>query len=655
MKLLGNTTVELAAGDPMQMGVHPVGKHMNFAVAVPGAEEVILHLCREGETAPTFSVVMEASERSGAVFSVLLKNFSGRGMTYRYETKGCPFVDPCARLLLGREIYGKALSRKERRALCAPVRPNAFDWKEDRHPEIPLSELLLYKLHVRGFTMRSGVAHKGTFRGVTERIPYLKQLGINGVLLMPCMEFNEIIERGAEEGIPSFATSKFYKSSALEQNDFTADPAASHQKKQVNFWGYASHYFFFAPKASYAAQPAHADTECKEMVRRLHQEGMEVLMEVNVPAGTNRGLVLSALRFWVREYHVDGFRLNLEELDARLLAADPYLARTKLLGSGWDACGDGTQERHLAVYHDGFLMDCRRFLKSDEGMAGAFARRVTENREDCGTVNYITDHNGFTLADLYQYDVKHNEANGENGRDGTDYNCSWNCGAEGPDKRKKIRELRLKMKKNALMTLLLSQGTPMLLAGDEIGNSQGGNNNAYCQDNAVGWVDWRAQRSNGELHGFVRELIAFRKAHPVLHNAHGLHGTDYLQSGCPDVSCHSTKIWYPDESRYNRCVAILLSGAFARDSKGKADASMYLIFNMYWEEREFDIPFLPGYGEWKLALASDKSCPAPGKGEATLRVPPRTVAVLVCEPQEQKRPAGKRKSAGAKPEGEEKA
>lgn len=646
MKILGDTNVELMTGDPTRLGVSPVGKHMNFAVAVPGAEEVLLHLCKEGEATPAFTVVMEAGERLGDVFAVQLKNFSGKGMTYRYEVKGCPFADPYAKSLLGRDTYGKVLTKRERKAFCSPVVPAAFDWKGDCHPDVAFADLVLYKLHVRGFSMQSGVAHKGTYKGIVEKLPYLKQLGINGVLLMPCMEFNEIIEKDAEEGVPEFVSSKFYKSSAYESVEGMTENPARQSKKQINFWGYAAHYFFFAPKASYASVPAKADAEFKEMVRRLHQEGIEVLMEVNVPAGANPGMVVDALRYWVMEYHVDGFRINQDMIDLRVLAADPYLAKTKLLTGNWNGAGDkvvGGRGAYLADCNEGFLLDCRRFLKSDEGLAGSFARRVKENRENIGTVNYITDHNGFTLADLYMYDVKHNEANGENGRDGSDYNCSWNCGTEGPDKRKKVRDLRLKMKKNALMTLLLSQGTPILLAGDEFGNSQGGNNNAYCQDNSTGWLNWKEQRSNAEITEFVKELVALRKAHPALHNPHGLRGSDYLQCGCPDVSCHSTKIWYPDESNYNRCVGVLLSGEFAKDKSGKADASFYLIFNMYWEEREFDIPHLPGYGEWKLAISSDKTCGAPAAEDSVLMIPPRTIAVLMCEKQEMPVSAPKRR------------
>lgn len=646
MRLLGDTTVELMSGDPTRLGVWQVGKHMNFAVAVPGAEEVLLHICKEGESAPLFTVVMEKPERWGEVFAVRLKNFNGKGMTYRYEAKGYPFADPYARLLFGRETYGKVLTRSERKAFCSPVVPTPFDWKNDSHPEIALSDLILYKLHVRGFSMQAGVAHKGTYKGIVEKLPYLKQLGINGVLLMPCMEFNEIIEKDVNEGVPEFTSSKFYKSSAYKiQENIRENPGARCRNK-INFWGYAPHYFFFAPKSSYASVPKKADAEFKEMVRRLHQEGIELLMEVNVPAGSNPGLVLDALRYWVMEYHVDGFRINQDRMDIRTLATDPYLAKTKLLcGSFEGALGSvrGDRGKYLADCNEGFLLDCRRFLKGDEGMAGSFARRVRENRENVGTLNFITDHNGFTLADLYMYDIKHNEENGENGRDGTDYNCSWNCGAEGPDKRKKIRELRLKMKKNALMTLLLSQGTPMLLAGDEFGNSQGGNNNAYCQDNPTGWLNWKEQRSNPEITEFVRKLIAFRKAHPALHNPLGLRGVDYLQSGCPDVSCHSTKIWYPDESNYNRCVGVLLSGEFAKNRAGDADASFYLIFNMYWEEREFNLPHLPGFGAWKLAITSDQSCEEPKAGAMDLRIPPRTIAVLMCGKQESEGAVTKRR------------
>jgi len=623
------------AGEPVYLGVRSIGKFINFAIDVPGTEEVTLHLYKKGEIKPEFSILLTKEDCYGNIFSVQVSGIESKEYEYTYEVKGYPFVDPRCSLLVGRDHYGKKLTGKERKNLRAAICTTPYNWQDDARLGTPLCDSILYKLHVRGFSKNANVKHPGTYLGLSEKADYLKSLGITAVLLMPVFEFNEMIEPGVSESVPNFNSSRFYKSSIPENQEISNDEQfvdfRSSGKTKVNYWGYTDHYFFFAPKASYAADPANADVEFRDMVKKLHKKGIEVLLEVNLPAGTNRSLILDALRFWVREYHIDGYRLNLDQTDACMLAEDPFLSGTKLLGSGWGCAtskeGAG-QENHLAEYHDGFLTDVRHFLKSDEGFAGSFSRRIATRPHGCGVVNYITDHNGFTLADLYMYDVKHNDDNGENGRDGTDYNYSWNCGAEGPDKRKKVRELRLRMKKNALMSLLLAQGTPMLLSGDEFGNSQGGNNNAYCQDNEIGWLDWKAQRSNTELLNFTKSLIALRKNHPVFHNVLNLRGVDYLSCGLPDVSYHSTKAWFPDEAPYNRGVGILLGGSFAKTSRTEHDQSYYLLFNMYWEPQTFDIPLLPAKEGWNVLLASDSKVGLGTLTEPSLEVPSRTIVLL---------------------------
>lgn len=639
MKVLGDYNITVAAGDPSVLGTTVTGRFVNFAVAVPSVSEVVLHVYDgEGKT-PLYSIRLGEEDRYGDIFSVKVAD-TAKDRTYLYETKGEHFLDPYSKLVLGRGVFGHKLSQKERKSLRSLVAFHDFSWQEDRHPAIAYTDMVLYKLHVRGFTMEAGVSHKGTYLGIAEKADYLKDLGVNAVLLMPCTEFNEIDEPEENEDIPSFFSSTFYRSSTyknmVEQASTEADAPEDVRKYRINYWGYTNHYFFFAPKASYASKPERADTEFKTMVKKLHERGIEVLMEMNIPVGTNRCMLVDALRFWVKEYHVDGFRINLEQTDPLLLAGDPYLSGTKLIGGGWDIPAIYPKDRvpstvTLAEFHDGFRTDARKFLKGDEGMAGAFASLIIRRPDRSAVINYITDHNGFTLNDLYMYDVKHNEANGERGLDGSDYNYGWNCGSEGPDRRKRIRELRLRMRKNALLSMFLSQGVPMILAGDEFGNTQDGNNNAYCQDNPVGWVSWKEARKNTELTAFVKRMAELRAAHPALHNPLGLRGTDYLSCGCPDVSVHSKTAWRPDESPYNRSVGILLGGEFALRGKNEHDDSFYLIFNMYWEEQIFEIPHLPGGRTWKVVLSTCPETPEGPVKEARLAVAPRTTVVLQSE------------------------
>ena len=634
MKLAIDRKTELKKGTPEPLGVSAAGAFVNFAVSVPGATEVTLLLYRGASAEPEISVTMDETDRFGAVFCVAVKlpaETPEGGWQYEYETKGERFVDPYTRLLAGRERFGKRLTQAAGKLVRGVVRTQAFRWNGEVRPHIPMSEMILYKLHVRGFTKELKNANAGTYAALAAKADYLAGLGVNAVLLMPIMEYNECYREGDRaEGVPTFVSSPFYRGGASRIPEEIAEKV---RDAKVNFWGYAKHYYMFAPKASYAHVPAAADTEFKQAVKKLHNAGIEVLLEVMIPADTNRSMVLDALRFWVREYHIDGFRCNGAHVDMAMLATDPYLADVKLLCDGWDTAAiyrmtAEPESPLLAEYNDGFLVDARKFLKGDEGMTRAFAGRLSKNAPGLGTVNYITDHNGFTLADLYMYDVKHNDDNGEHGRDGSDYNFSWNCGAEGPDKRKKIRDLRLRMRKNAILAMMLSQGVPMLLAGDEFGNSQGGNNNAYNQDNPTGWVNWSLAKKGAEFTAFVREAIALRKAHPVLHNPVALRGSDYLGSGAPDVSIHGKDAWRPDDGPYNRCLGILLSGDFAKVGRDGRDDSFYLIFNMYWEEQTFAIPVLPGRDGFAVALSSDPGVAVGTLTGDTISVPARTIVAL---------------------------
>lgn len=576
-------------------GVRIEGSLLRFAVSIPEVEECKLKLYRSGSQKPIKILCLTKENRIGTVFFAIIDNSKLNADSYLYEADGQEFVDLCTPRLIGREKFGQ-----EHTTLQGGFISSDFDWQKDSPLERDYSEMILYKLHVRGFTKQasSGVKHRGTYLGVAEKIEYLKELGINSILLMPCIEFNEILAMKKVNDAAYAGDRRFL-------NQVLAAEEQEEMAHHINYWGYAEENFYFAPKASYASNPENAPNEFKEMVRILHKEGIEVLMEMNFTNQIPISQRLEVLRYWILYYHIDGFRIDINQIPEELVATDPILARTKLLAVSWrrDFVKEDIHKKWLAEYNDGFLIEVRQFLKGDENQVGRFAERIKWMQEHAGIINYLADHNGFTLHDVYSYDRKHNEANGEQNRDGTDYNFSWNCGIEGKTRKKKINDLRLKMMKNAILTLFLSQGTPMLLSGDEFGNSQEGNNNAYCQDNIIGWVDWRAFKTNKGFFEFVKEIIAFRKQHKVFHNKNRLRTMDYLSLGCPDISFHGTKAWYPDFSSYSRTLGVLLFGHYVVEQN---DESYFIIYNMHWEAHQFDLPGIGGIKEWKKIITTEQ-------------------------------------------------
>lgn len=580
----------------MPLGVHRMGKRQwQFSVAMEHGKETSLELFRTGDKTCSYSLVLGKEYLVGGVFSVIL-TLPQDISEYCYKTNGEKMLDPYAIQLTGREQFGESNANREVHCLIT---------ENIRHISEPLSvpfhELILYRLHVRGFTKHSSskVKNSGTFKGIEEKIPYMKQLGINGVVLLPCYEFDERMD---EEELGK------YRSNFL---DYTKPITEKQDKEQewpkINFWGYTKRANYFAPKASYAANPLQPISEMKQMVKKLHDNGIAVFMEMFFSEGTNQTLILECLRYWVRMFAIDGFKINTEVVNGTLIAQDPYLSRTKFLATYWNTGEfyhqyEKINEKILAEYNDGFMVDCRRFLKSDEGQVNGFVNRMRKNPSQQTVINYITNTNGFTLMDLVSYDIKHNEANGEQGMDGTEYNYSWNCGWEGPTRKKQIAQLRLRQIKNALSFLLLSQGVPMLLAGDEFGNTQKGNNNAYCQDNEIGWVTWNKRVMNQRILAFCKKLIALRKAHPVFSPKEELRGMDYIACGSPDISFHGTKPWYPDLSNYSRVIGIMLCGKYAPLTIRKSDKSFYMAFNMHWEAHRFELPVLPKGKKWKVII-----------------------------------------------------
>ena len=522
--------------------------------------------------------------KTGHVWSMTL-NGAFDDLYYAFEADGTRFSDPYGRSFAGRERWGRLSHAK--RLLLSPVAEPEFDWQGDRPLHIPYEDCIVYRAHVRGLTKHasSGTEHRGTFRGVVDKIPYFKELGITTLELLPPVEFQEVMMPENVEGNPY---------------------GMSEPTGRLNYWGYAK-AGMFAPKASYADPGTNPMTEFKYMVRELHKAGLEVVPELYFSGKEVPEFVLETVRFWVREYHVDGIHLT-GYAPTVLLAKDPYLADTKLWALSWEAEKPAAGEKkHLGEYNDGFLIDMRRALKGDEEQMSSLIYRNRRNPAETGVLNFMAGTNGFTMMDMVSYDQKHNEANGENNRDGSDYNYSWNCGAEGHVRKKKIQELRSRQLRNAMLLLFLSQGTPVLLAGDEFGNSQNGNNNAYCQDNEISWLNWNLNKWDQALLDFVKHVIAFRKAHPVFHMKQEPRVMDYLACGHPDISYHGVNAWQPEFENFRRQIGILYCGAYAKKPNGENDDFFFVIFNMHWEPHSFALPNLPKNLVWSLAFDTSDS------------------------------------------------
>lgn len=646
-----NELFEYRVGSSMPFGVTKVPEGVQFAVYLPKSKDCFLKLYKKGKKTPDSVVALTEKFKVGGVYFVTvcksalnkdtrsIEEILTEDYEYMYEADGEEFVDPYADYITGREQWGRRGSQTKpvRGGICL----QDFDWKGDMPLRTPYSDLILYQLHVRGYTKHSSskVAHKGTFRGLVEKIPYLKDLGINGVLLLPAYEFCEISETESEK-------------KPMELMEAIADKASSANK--VNYWGYGTkNTFYFAPKAAYSSGLTTPAQEFKEMVQAFHANGVEVLLDIYFSPGTNLFLMTDCLRSWVLNYHVDGFRINQEVMPSITVASDPILSGVKILASYWDmdmlhGAGISGQKNALAEYNEGFMNDVRRFLKSDEGMVERMVNYFSRNPEEHSVVNFMTHVNGFTMMDLVSYDVKHNEDNGEMNQDGTEFNYSWNCGVEGKTRKKTILDRRMIQIRNAFLMLMTSQGTPMILGGDELGHTQLGNNNAYCQDNAVTWINWTMTKTASEIHDFVKRIIEFRKTFSVLHQEKPIRMMDSLSCGMPDLSVHGTQAWRPDFTNYSRMLGMLYYGEYTEERQGR---SVYVIYNMYWEAKSFDLPNLPKGRNWRVMidtydntfdgeLLKKKAVTAAKKKKRAKKqvelqrktvVPPRTIVIFVEE------------------------
>ncbi len=576
-----NLEYDVKEGILQGQGVRKLGGDICFTVAVPDKKTCSLLLYKKGKKEVEASIPMESSIRYGDLRSVLVKGLPAEKYEYNYRIEEQVVTDPYACHITGREHFGKPVKEEE---LRGRIISDNYDWEDDKPLMLPFEEVVAYGTHVRGFTKHptSKVKKKGTFAGIQEKISYLKQLGINQLELMPVYEFSELESMNNSP--------EWMKYAPIEEANV-----------RLNYWGYTPRAYYFAPKASYAASDDPVK-ELKDLVKELHRNGIELILEFYFPKGTKASLVLDCVKYWVLEYHIDGIHINRDYAPVEALAHEPLLAHTKLLTEGFSL--DEIYEektlpafRNLAEYNDGFMLDARRFLKGDEGQLSNFTWRARHNPDRQGVINYMANHNGFTLMDLVSYDEKHNEANGEENRDGTDYNYSWNCGEEGPSRKKRILQLRGKQLRNAFALLLLSQGTPLIYAGDEMGNSQQGNNNAWCRDNEQSWIEWRGGKQERMLLEYVKALIAFRKAHPIFRQNKELRMMDYLSCGYPDVSYHGKRAWFGDFENYSRSVGVLYAGNYMEDK-----VSFYVAYNMHWMPHEYALPGLSGEALWRIAI-----------------------------------------------------
>ncbi|MDC7290222.1 Type II secretory pathway, pullulanase PulA and related glycosidase [Blautia schinkii] len=606
-------------GYPLILGANQMINGFNFAVEVPENASASLLLYRRNSKLPTMEIPFTEDHRTGHVYCFLLPDFQAEDYEYNFVIDGKIYLDPCAYRIHGREHFGRPIDEDPHKIRCGFLPQKPYDWEGDRTPGISYRDLVLYKLHVRGYTklQKEVGRNKGTFSGLVEMIPYWKELGINAIELMPAYEFMEVPMTAAGEGMIS----------------------ERRREGHVNYWGYIPGYYF-APKRSYCATKE-PETEFRDFIKALHKAGIECIMEIYLPRQIMPLLGLRVIQFWKLFYHVDGFHLLGDGVPMDLILKDGLLASTKLMVTGFDPYaiyqGQAPQHRNLAEYNTGFLEDMRRFLKSDEDAVQGAAYRIKHNPDTHAVVNYMACQDGFTLNDMVTYNYKHNEANGENNDDGSSYNYSWNCGIEGPSRKLAVREVRERQMRNAFLLMLLSQGVPMIYGGDEIANSQAGNNNAYCQDNPVGWVDWKGLKKNEKLYRFVKEAIAFRKEHPILHMPGELKGSDYKTKGCPDISFHGERAWYSSYDNTCRLLGVMYCGAYAEKEDGTPDDNIYVAYNFHWEPREIALPNLPEGQHWKKAADTGD---LEGDGffreqeeeyEKTIEIGPRTIVVLLAK------------------------
>ncbi|MCD7709243.1 MAG: glycogen operon protein GlgX [Clostridiales bacterium] len=618
--------------------------------------EVVLVKLADGEEA---HVQVPHEYAVGSLRSVAVAMDNPQGCAYYYKINGKRVMDDFAQRVVGRESWNDETRAKDGYQVMAAFSEEDEGWDGDVCPEIKRGDVLMYKLHVRGFTMDAeGAKDRGTFRALTRRIGYLKKLGVTTVELMPMYEFEEMPL--PEPVSPEAAANAQWES---KQGDIILPEEVRQPVGRLNYWGYAIGNYY-AVKASYAYEPEHAALEFGALVRRLHAEGMECVMEMFFPEEVDRSGITEILQYWVLRFHVDGFHLLGRDLPVTEVVRDKMLSRTKIFCERYP--GDAVDIRrcqNLFVYRDEYLFPARRMLNQIGGSMKEFMDQQRKQGKSHGYVNYLASNNGFTLADTFMYTARHNEDNGEDNRDGSNWNFSNNFGVEGPSRKRRVNALRKQKWRSAVMMLMFAQGVPMIWSGDEMGNSQGGNNNAYCQDNPIGWMNWKNERTHKAEIAFLQKIVEFRKSHRALSSEEPFRFEDYERKGFPDISYHGENAWLSGSEEGRQSLGVMYAAAYARklnpdlinsenaENDGTLDENVYIAYNFGLSLSALALPQLPeGFGWYLVMDSANENTPILDEpvhmGTSSVPVLPQSIRVLVSRPLPKKEPA---KPAGRKP------
>ena len=566
-------------GDFSQFGTYCYADSCTFTFPVQTDLVPAILLFDRADGSLSERIELTPAMRLGHVWSVTLSGYDFKKLSYLIERDGHSEVDRYACVITGREKWADEDRYISNYRIAGGFAVAGYSWK-NAAPSIAPEDMILYKLHLHGFTMKApGVKSRsrGNYRGLLEKLPAIAAYGFNAIELMPVYEFEDL-----------------YFRSHLEMDEKGETVTVNEEPYAVNYWGYGTGYYF-APKASYfGAEP---DLHMKEVVDAAHGLGIEIILEFSFEKKIPDDELIDALVYWVKEYHIDGFRLLGAGLPAERIADNPYLSGTKIFYNGfsYELLNREQGTKHLFVTDDGFQYPLRRLQNHMDGNAAEFSEMLRRQNRSYGYLNYAADSTGMTLYDAYSYGDKHNEPNGENNRDGNNYNVSANNGYEGETKNRVTNRLRLTSVRTALLAVLTSQGIPMVNAGDGSLNSQAGNNNPYCQDNEIGWPDFGRKKVNKDMRDYLAALIAFRKSHTCLSGKDPVRFSDYLHAGLPDLSYHGREPWIMGIGNEKKALGILFAGAYGRREEME---DVMLLYNFYYGEETFALPTLPGGKKW---------------------------------------------------------
>lgn len=571
-------------------------------------------------------ISFDAACRTGNLYSAVVKGLDETYDSYLFFENGTFFPDPHARMIRGLEKWGKPVADSVLRCVI----PEEYDWSGDVRPGIPYEESFLYALHVRGFTKKDfqGIAdakERGTFQGLARKIPYLKELGVTAVELLPIYECPAVdIEKTSGDPNYEEIRGEVKAPTLYSHNGMLLDKKKPSLK--MNYWGYKEG-FYFAPRSTYSSDPHHSVTELKNMIRHFHTHHMEVILQFYFAPETDQNLMVDCIRYWVSEFHIDGIHLKSDNIPVEMLISDPMLSDLKIMYRDAARMGGKSSGRWTALYDEVFPFAARRFLRGEDYSIQDFVNAFTGSGYPFARVHYLCNYDGFTLRDLFTYEHKRNEANGEHNADGRDLNFSFNCGQEGASRSKTVLSLRRRQMLNGITMLMLSHGTPLLYAGDECGNTQKGNNNPYCQDNALSWTDWDQSGKFAFLTDYIKALAAFRKKYSFLSSLDDPNGRGRGEENYPRISFHGQEAWQPDFTAYSHAVGMMIC-----NGRGTSDY-IYIAFNLLWKKISFALPKLPGERKWYL-FADTASDPVVCKkrseiGKDALTLEPRSINILI--------------------------